>query len=110
MSSSTELEFSFSYMSSLTVVVGNGNVAEALRIPANDRTVFYCAEAMTTMKDKLVTEELSRFDLAILNLMIDRQEQHEENRRQLEEKYRASGQELPDPEYTGVMLEIRHFR
>lgn len=110
MSSSVEVTFSFSYLSSLEVVLGSGCLAHDFSISANTHKTFSGKEAFDLMQSDRVLSKLSRFDQAIVQLMIVQEEAHEQERIRL----------LPDADryeartdrdiHAGTYLTIRHCR
>lgn len=108
MSSSTEITFSFSYLTSLEVVTGSSAVSDYMGVAANQKKTFSNKEALDLMQNSNIIGALSRFDQAIVNLLIDKQVAHEEER-----QYQAIQTGRPDrPEdvYAGTYLTIRHCR
>ncbi|ARW58904.1 hypothetical protein HOS33_gp264 [Erwinia phage vB_EamM_Y3] len=108
MSSSTEITFSFSSLTSLEVVTGSSAVADYMGVAANQKKTFSNKEALDLMQNSNIISALSRFDQAIVNLLIDQQESHEEQRKHYVEL--ARGIDRPEDVHAGVYLTIRHCR
>lgn len=77
MSSSTTLTFIFPELTTLEVTIGNGVVPAYLEIAANKEKTFSDIEALRLMGDSNVVGAMSRFDQAMLNMLIARHETHE---------------------------------
>lgn len=77
MSSSTTLTFIFPELTTLEVTIGNGIAPRYLGIAENDGTTFNGIEALRLMGDSNVVGVMTRFDHAILGLLLDRHATHE---------------------------------
>ncbi|WOL24506.1 hypothetical protein fHeYen902_160 [Yersinia phage fHe-Yen9-02] len=108
MSSSTEITFSFSYLTSLEVVIGNSIVADYMTVDANQKETYSGKRAIDLMQNSNIVGALSRFDQAIVNLMIDKQVAHEEERRY--QAIQTGRPDRPEDVYAGTYLTIRHCR
>lgn len=105
MSSSTELQFIFPEMTTLIVTVGNGAVPQYMGIPANEETQMTGETALNFMLNSNIVGVMNRFDQSILNLLIDRHEQNEEEERALRQAHMQK-----HIKNAGVYLIIKHHR
>lgn len=82
MSSSTTLTFIFPEMTNLEVTVGNGVVPKYLGIPANNHRCYNGPEVLDATSHPEIAGKMTRFDQALLNLLVERHLACEEVRRQ----------------------------
>ncbi len=107
MSSTTEITFSFAYLTSLEVVLGTSAVADYLEVAANKQKVFSGKEAVDLMLNSNVVGALPAFDQALVTLLLDRASQHE-----LERRFNANlrFEDRPEDSYLGTYLTVKHVR
>lgn len=107
MSSSTEITFSFAFMTSLEVVIGASAVSDYLGVAANKEKVFEGKEAVDLMRNSNIVGAMPSFDQAIVTLLLERASQHE-----LERRFYANlaGNDRPEDSYLGTYLKVRHVR
>ncbi|QYW03228.1 hypothetical protein pEaSNUABM13_00269 [Erwinia phage pEa_SNUABM_13] len=105
MSSSTELQFIFPESTTLIVTVGNGIVPEYMGIPANQETQMTGETAFNFMQNSNIVGVMNRFDQSLLNLLIDRHEQNEEDESALRQAHMQK-----HTKNSGVYLIIKHHR
>ncbi|QYW03569.1 hypothetical protein pEaSNUABM14_00269 [Erwinia phage pEa_SNUABM_14] len=105
MSSSTEFHFIFPESTTLIVTVGNGIVPEYMGIPANQETHLTGETAFNFMQNSNIVGVMNRFDQSLLNLLIDRHEQNEEEESALRQAHMQK-----HTKNFGVYLLIKHHR
>lgn len=100
---STEMQFIFPEATTLIVTLPHPLPAEYLGIPQNEETRMTGATALKYMQNSNIMGMMSRFDQSMLNLLIDRHEQLEEEERQLRKAHMQ-----PHTENAGLYLIVKH--
>lgn len=104
MSSTTELEFSFSDSTVFSVLLGTGELSNELGIGANEEDSHTGIDAMEVMNSPRVLTKLTHSHRAIVNMLMATEEIKE---KELEALYEQG--DRPEP-YRGVTFTIYHRR